>query len=135
MTEQSKWKILKDRNIITAGFDRKPADRGDKLLNKFIDQDRIVAYSSRNGAVGYGVIEKPNNKKIYSLTDEGDGLGELHRLKIKWMAVADSLDQGIRSREVKEKFDIHHPVQTSSAINNADGVKLIAAIEKKFKSD
>ena len=131
VSEESKWETLKEKQIIIAGFEHKPGDRGDKLLNSFIDKDRIVAYSSRNGAVGYGIIDK-DKKEIYSLTDAGDGLGTLHRLNIRWIAKANSLEEGISSKDIKKNFGIYHPVQTSSAIDDEKGEKLIKAIEEKF---
>ncbi len=128
------WKFLVRRGQIPACFENSPGDEGERILKSYIKGDKIVAYASGYGAIGWGLIEDPNSYRLLKPGDKDDKLdGEcLHRLNIKWMATANTLDEGISARDVREKFGIFHPLRTSVAIDRTKGEKLIEALNKRF---
>lgn len=133
--DQNWWEHLVNLNQIPACFDNMRGDQGEKILTSYITGDKIVAYAKGYGAIGWGIIEKPDT---YHLAKEGsteDYLngGCLHRLSIKWINIAEKLIDGIKPSEVKEQFDIHHPISTSVSIDSFKAEKLIEKLNQKYQ--
>ena len=133
--DQEWWKLLIDKKQIPACFDSMPGDQGEKMLTGYIAGDVIVAYAKGYGAIGWGVIEKPDSyhlAEVGSLEDylEGDCL---HRLSINWKAIAESLSSGIKPNVVREKFNIYHPISTSVSIDSMKAKHLIDALSQQLK--
>jgi len=132
--DQDWWEYLVDSNQIPACFDNMRGDQGEKILTSYIAGDKIVAYAKGYGAVGWGVIEKPDS---YHLAKEGgteDYLegGCLHRLSINWKNIAEKLTDSIKPSELREQFDIHHPISTSVSIDSFKAEKLIENLNQKY---
>ncbi|MPS47750.1 hypothetical protein [Methylobacillus sp.] len=136
-SEQGWWELLTRRGQIPACFDSMPGDQGERIMKKYVDGDRIIAFAKSYGAIGWGVIKKPENVGNYRLVDEGsedDFLqGDcLHRLNIEWKAYAKNLSDGVSAREIWKDFNIYHPVSTSVSIDEEKGAKLIQRLNEKF---
>ena len=133
--DQKWWEYLVDKKQIPACFDSAPGDQGEKILTGYISGDVIVAYSKGHGAIGWGIIEKPETYHLATPGDAEDKLNGdcLHRLSIKWKATASKLSNGIRPSEVRDKFDIYHPLSTSVSIDPFKAKRLIDELNSKYK--
>ncbi len=80
------WSYLKAHNIITANFEGKVGDQGEKILTSYRKGDIIIAYANSYGAIGWGIIkEYPTYRLIEIGSDEDVRNGKhLHRLNIDW---------------------------------------------------
>ncbi len=133
--DQNWWEYLINSKQIPACFDSMPGDQGEKILTSYISGDVIVAYAKGYGAIGWGVIEKPDS---YHLAKDGSPedywKGDcMHRLSINWKAVAQNLSDGIKPGKVREKFDIYHPISTSVSIDSFKAKNLIESLSQKYK--
>lgn len=130
------WRFLIQERQIPACFDDSPGDQGERILTSYVSGDKIVAYAKGYGAVGWGVIEKPESYKLIETGCSADRLGGscLHRLNINWKAAANNLSEGIKPDVIREQFDIYHPLSTSVTIDTKKGQKLLDELTKKFKS-
>jgi hypothetical protein len=126
------WQELKKRGEITASFQNQPGDEGERLLKSYVAGDTVVAYAKGFGAVGWGIVEHPSSYKLISLGDPADILAgrHLHRLGIKWGAVAPTLRHGIPADEVRNRFGIFHPISTSVRIAEDKGGRLVEALRE-----
>jgi hypothetical protein len=134
--EDDWWQHLLRNHQISASFDNEPGDSGEAILRDYIHGDRVVAYSSGHGAVGWGIVENPSYKLIKKDEDPlSKSSGKhLHRLSgIAWKERAEKLNDSISSAFVKKKFDIYHPVQTRSRIEDAKAARLIEHFHEKFR--
>ena len=134
--DQNWWKYLVNSKQIPACFDSMPGDQGEKILTSYISGDVIVAYAKGYGAIGWGVIEKPDS---YHLAKDGSSedywKGDcMHRLSINWKAVVENLSDGIKPGKVREKFDIYHPISTSVSIDSFKAKNLIKNLSQKYKN-
>ena len=66
------WRTLKERGEICASFDNQSGDRGEKILKSYVAGDRVIAYASRHGAIGWGIIEQPASYRLLDIGDPGD---------------------------------------------------------------
>ncbi|MDH5517413.1 MAG: hypothetical protein OEY36_06300 [Gammaproteobacteria bacterium] len=133
--DQKWWEYLVEEKQIPACFDSAPGDQGEKILTSYISGDVIVAYSKGYGAIGWGVIEKPESYKLAKVGSSEDRLqGDcMHRLSIKWKTVAPKLSNGIKPAEVRDQFDIYHPLSTSVSIDPFKAKRLIEMLNLKFE--
>ena len=131
---QEWWDHLVQRGHISTGFSNEPGDEGERILKNYIEGDVILAYASKYGAVGWGVIEKPKYMLLPS-GSEDDKLGgtHLHRLNIRWKNVVKNLEDGLSAGFVRNKFGIYHPVSTSVSIDDEKAKRLIAEMKKVFQ--
>jgi hypothetical protein len=121
------WNFLVQNSQIPACFSDEPGDQGEKILTSYISGDLIVAYATRYGAVGWGVIENPSSYKLLRPGDSGDKLNGscLHRVGIKWKATVAKLSDGISPDAVRQKYGIYHPLSTSVSIDKRKSQGLI----------
>jgi hypothetical protein len=133
--DQKWWEYLVEAKQIPACFDSAPGDQGEKILTSYISGDIIVAYSKGFGAIGWGVIEKPESYKLAKIGGAEDRLdGDcMHRLSINWKAVATELSEGIKPADVRDNFDIYHPLSTSVSIDPFKAKRLIEELNIKCK--
>ena len=133
--DQEWWEYLITAKQIPACFDNTPGDQGEKILTSYIADDVIVAYAKTFGAIGWGIIEKPETYKLAKVGSAEDRLqGDcMHRLSITWKAVVTEISNGIRPAEVREKFDIYHPLSTSVSIDPFKAKRLINELNKRCK--
>jgi hypothetical protein len=131
---QQWWEYLVQKGQISTGFSNEPNDEGERILKNYIKGDTILAYATKYGAVGWGVIEKPEYK-LLSAGSEEDKLGgvHLHRLKIRWKNVVRNLGDGLSASFVRNEFSIYHPVSTSVSIDDEKAKRLIAEMKKVFQ--
>jgi hypothetical protein len=132
---QDWWNFLKQKGQIPACFQNAPGDQGEKILCKYKEGDKIIAFAKGYGAIGWGVIENPKYRLITASQNNGFGDRCLHRLNIKWVAVADQLSEGLRVDEIRRRFSIYHPISTSVAIRPQDGLRLIEELSNRFPRD
>jgi hypothetical protein len=133
--ENEWWQHLLRNHQISASFDNEPGDSGEAILRDYIHGDRIIAYASGHGAVGWGIVENPAYKLIKKDEDPFSRSSgkHLHRLSgIAWKDRAEKLEDSISSAFIKKKFDIYHPVQTKSRIEDAKADRLIEYLHEKF---
>lgn len=137
--EERFWDYQRKQGIITCGFDGKPGDRGEQILHGYIKGDKIIAYASGKGAIGYGVIEKVTQEEGYKLllenSDEAKNTGgHLHTQKIIWKATL-PFAKALKVPS-KEYPHLYHPVQTSSRVGNQqEAQELVALIKKAANAD
>ena len=140
------WEAIHKKGMIPCGFDGQLNDRGTQIMRNYVEGDTIIAYQSRTGILGYGVITEPakgnfddsddkNNhyeqKGGYRLYERDSPIGSPHTLKIEWKYIL-SEKTAIKTGEFEEKFKIYHPIQTSSKIRLQDKAKeLLELIEEK----
>ncbi len=130
------WSYLKTNNVITAGFEGKAGDQGEKILTSYRKGDRIIAYASGYGAIGWGIIkEYPTYRLIEPGSAEDIRNGDhMHRLNINWQCVADKIGDAISATDILNNFAIHHPVSTSVRLTDIEKAQLlIQELEDKFK--
>jgi hypothetical protein len=126
------WDFLKQKNQISASFENQPGDRGEEILKNFIKGDKIFAYVSGIGCVGYGEIE--DTKYTLIDPDSKDNFFtehnyHLHRLSIKWKYVV-NFKNAISTSFFEKEYGIAHPIQTSSRIKKGN----IDALINKLKA-
>ncbi len=128
------WSYLTSNHQISTSFTNQPGDQGEQILKSYVRGDRIVAYARGHGAVGWGVVENPQSYRLLNPGSKEDRLGggHLHRLEVRWQATADSLHDAIPPAELKERFEIHHPVSTSVRIKQNKAEHLIAEMNERF---
>ena len=133
--ENDWWNFLKSKGQIPACFESKQGDKGERILTSYINGDKIVAYATGYGAIGWGEIE---DSSTYRLLDENHadavrGRDCLHRLDIKWRATASELSECLKPDYIRNNFGIYHPLSTSVSINKSNGLKLIEELNQHFK--
>lgn len=133
--EQGWWDYLIEKNQISASFSNQPGDLGERTLRKYIKGDKIIVYAKEYGAVGWGTIEDPQSYKLISLGDKAEDELEgkhRHRISIIWKAVAKNLEGGLKPKDIREQFDIYHPISTSVRINPKNAERLIEKLNRTF---
>jgi hypothetical protein len=128
------WNFLVERGQISTGFDNRPGDQGERILRSYIAGDIILAYCSKRGAIGWGIVEKPNSYRLIARNSSEDRLKgtHLHRLDITWKAVARNISEGISPDEVRAEFGIYHPVSTSVRIDSENARQLVNKLNRVF---
>jgi hypothetical protein len=131
--DQKWWEFLRTEGQIPACFDNTPGDQGEKVLTKYIEGDRIIAFAKGYGAVGWGIIKNPKYR-LLPLGHQWDKLnGECrHRVDIEWKATARNLQNGLSSDVIRKEFNIYHPISTSVSIHMQDGERLIKELSHSF---
>lgn len=131
------WKFLVSEGQIPACFKNEPGDQGEKILTSYITGDTIVAYAKGCGAVGWGMVERPNTYKLLKPGDKADKRsGEcLHRLSISWKATAPKLRDGIPPDKVRSDYGIYHPISTSVSIDATKAKGLLARLSAMFNPE
>lgn len=133
--DQKWWEFLVENKQIPAGFDGVLGDQGTKILTSYISGDHIIAYAKGYGAVGWGIIEKPDS---YHLAKDGgnedfrDG-DCMHRLSINWKLTVNNLSEGVKAGDIREKFGIYHPLSTSVSIDSINAKNLIGYLNDNFQ--
>jgi hypothetical protein len=129
------WEYLVRTSQISASFENQPGDDGERLLRAYIPGDSIIAYASEHGAVGWGRVDSPRYELVKKDHDQFTGLKgrHLHRLfGIAWKEHAIRLRDSVPSKQIEEKFEIYHPFQTKSRIDDEKGKRLIDFLKEKF---
>lgn len=128
------WRFLVTSSQIPACFDDSPGDQGEKLLNRYVAGDVVVAYAKGYGAVGWGEVAPGNNYRLLKEGSAGDFLKGvcLHRLTVKWKATAASLSQAVPADFIRSEFGIYHPISTSVSISSDKGKRLIGHLSEVF---
>jgi hypothetical protein len=132
-SQKTWWNYLCLASQIPASWDNEPNDPGEQLLRSYVIGDRVIAYGTGVGALGWGVIERVDYKLI-PLNSADDVMGGKlrHRLRIKWKSVAADIAAALPSHEIREGFGIYHPISTSVKIDSHKADKLVAALSARF---
>jgi len=128
------WRYLVKVGQISASFSNEPGDQGEYLLRSYISGDRVVAYAKGYGAVGWGIIRRPESYRLVaqgSKDDRNEGFHR-HRIAVEWKSVASSLKEGLSPAAIRDRFGIHHPVSTSVSIKPEKGEALIIELDRQF---
>lgn len=133
-TAQDWWEFLITHNQIACGFENSPDDQGAHILSGYVVGDKIVAYATGFGAVGWGIVEKPGTYRIIDpgSADDVRGGHMRHRMSIEWKSTAKQLSDGIPAREFEKKHRIYHPVSTSVSMDAEAGEQLMNEMSTKF---
>ena len=125
--EQFWWEFLIVNSQIPACFQNSPGDKGEQILRSYIQGDKIIAYASKYGAIGWGVVHSENSYRLINKGSKDDLLegGCLHRMDLKWEKYSKKLCNAVKSSVIKNKYDIHHPISTSVKIKNGKGENLL----------
>lgn len=128
---QAHWETMIDKSEIAVGFEGLKGDKGDLLFQSLIRGDKIIAYCSKHGAVGYAEIENTNTQKLIpkgSAEDYYDG-GLLHRLNVKWLKYIPSLKQAISPNKIR-MLGGYTPYKTKSGMELAFAKQLMILIDE-----
>jgi len=121
------WKYNVEQNIITAGFDGEPDDRGDIIFNRRINEfDLILAYISGNGYVGVGLAGKNDTYKLLTQSEVNDPAYpalHAHQRKITWLYYILSIDNAIPACDVGGVY----PVPAERLVSPAEAEIIIRA--------
>jgi len=127
------WQYLVKAGQISTSFDCQPGDQGEKILRSYIKGDTIIAYAKKFGAIGWGVINKPESYDLLKpgcKDDKMDGL-YLHRLNIDWKFTVEKIEDAIGPSELlQKKYGIFHPRTTSAKIDRQKAKLLINDMHK-----
>ena len=128
------WSHLKAHQEITASFDCAPGDEGERILKSYVSGDTVLAYAKGFGAIGFAIVENPSGYKLLSPGDKDDVLNgqHLHRLPVKWKAVAPHLNEAITPKELRGTYDIYHPISTSVPVDAAKAKNLTKDMQNKW---
>jgi len=128
------WQFQLEQHMISTSFSNEPGDEGERILMDYVANDKVIAYASRYGAIGWGVVSSPSYRLITAGQDPFSKNGlHLHRLGgIEWQDVARTVREGIGADEMRAKFGLAHPIQTKCAINQAKAGQLITEMKKRF---
>jgi predicted restriction endonuclease len=96
----------------------------------------VIAYASKCGAVGWGVVEKPVYEYVQRDHDVFSETGfHLHRLNgIKWQSCSPTLRNAVSTTEMRERFGLHFPIQTKSMVPREKAQALMALLDRMFSS-
>jgi hypothetical protein len=119
---------------VSASYDNQPGGRGEKLLRGYRAGDAIIAYASKCGVIGWGIVEEPEYEYVPENHDEFSETGfHRHRLRgIKWQSCSSTLKDAIPVKELNEIFGLKHPIQTKSRISADKAEALILEITRRF---
>ncbi len=134
--KQEWWEYLTRNSQIPASFENSPGDQGERLLRSYITGDRIVAYAKGFGAVGWGIVDDTRTYRLVKRGSPDDlqkGL-QLHRLKVRWKAVANKLEHGLCPKRLRDTFDLYHPVSTSVRIRQDVGQHLCDELSRMLSN-
>jgi hypothetical protein len=127
------WKYLIERGEIPACFENKPGDRGDVILNSYVNGDRIIVFAKGRGAVGWGIVKGGTYNLLAKGGEKDQFNGEcLHRLQVEWKAVTTDFTKAMSASDIRKQFEVYHPVSTSVSINQKKGAQLILALTERF---
>lgn len=128
------WAHLKAHEEISASFDCAPGDEGERILKSYVAGDTVLAYATGFGAVGFAIVENPSGYKLLSPGDKDDMLNgrHLHRLPVKWKAVAPHLREAIAPDELRQAYNIYHPRSTSVPVDIANARDLTNDMQTKW---
>jgi hypothetical protein len=128
------WRFLKQANQISCSFQNQPGDRGEEILASYKPDDRIVAYCSGHGVVGWGVIPHSARYRLLQPKDKEAVLAghHLHRLDVVWKSVAPRLADAIPASDFERSTGVYHPISTSSRIDPSKADGLIKLIDARF---
>jgi hypothetical protein len=135
-SKQEWWEYLLENSQIAASFTNQRGDEGERLLQDYIKGDRVLAYSSGYGAIGYGIIKKPNSYTLVPANSDKDFLnGRMrHRLAIRWKTVTRDLNNAISAKRIRE-LGGHHPIPMKVNIKQEEvAKKLIEEMKTRFGS-
>lgn len=130
------WNFLISAGQIPACFDDSPGDQGEKILNRYIGGDIVIAYAKGFGAIGWGEVQSGNTYQLLEEGTNGDFLKGccLHRLSVKWNAFTRKLSEAMPADKIRNEYNIYHPISTSVSMDSNNGRRLIDELSKKFRS-
>jgi len=133
---QGWWRYLLQKGQIAAGFGNKPGGLGERKLRAYQIGDVVIAYASKYGALGYGIIRNPSSYVLLSNKKSKNEFDQyhLHRLDISWEYVTQSIGDAINSKVIRNKFGLKYPRQTKETISSLEKVnKLINHFKESEK--
>lgn len=141
INDEDSWKKLVSLKFIAAGFEGKIKDKGHTILNDFVPGDRIVAYASGHGIVGFGTIEENSayylveqDKKSENQQDEWKSNfwngGLMHRRQVRWDDTAPTLNNSIPTKDLE---GLYHPIQTRQAFPDTQFDSALNFSKEKWK--
>lgn len=120
------WRFNRDLKIITTGYEGKPGDRGEILLQQMNEGDWVLAYANRHGFVGAGKVGPKSTYKLLprmGLPAEWPS-NHRHCREVNWIYAVDSLSDAIPA----SKVDRQAPRQTKERLSAEVGAHLIALL-------
>jgi len=135
LSDDTWWRTLLERGEICARFDNQPGDRGEKIFKSYVAGDRVIAYASSHGAIGWGIIEQPASYRLLAEGDPADIFPDhfqRHRLNIAWKAAVATVKDGVPPSEIMKRFKIHHPISTCVRVADRKADELILLLSETF---
>lgn len=129
------WQFLLAQGMVAASFANEPGDEGERILSSYVAKDKVIAYASGYGAIGWGTISSPTYELVPPGHDAFSKRGlHLHRLNgIIWHDAVDSVAGAIDAGEIRAKFGLSHPIQTKCGINQQGAEALITEMKNRFR--
>lgn len=126
------WQRNIVQEVITAGFDNEPEDKGEKILKHTLAEgDWIIAYANRYGAVGVGRVAPSSTYRLLEPGKISTGREEpyhWHRRGVTWIYFVHSLVDAVPPRELGSKA---YRSTTSRIKDQDDARRIIQLIADK----
>ncbi|MDG9930342.1 MULTISPECIES: hypothetical protein [unclassified Pseudomonas] len=127
--DQNWWSELQRLSILTCGFENQPGDDGEKILTRFQQGDRILAYAEDTGFVAVAEIDPT---RPYELVDQAQltpafANGHRHWLGVRWVHLIPNLADAVAHREVRSA-PVRH---TCAATNDATGQEVQSLVAEQ----
>jgi hypothetical protein len=119
-------------NIITAGYDGEPGDRGDVILHQLEESDWVIAFANGYGYIGAGLVGPSSTYRLKPVNELTDGWESNHRhsRQVHWAYAIDHLPNAISVHDVGH----HAPRQTKEELPLDLGNKLVQLLAARSRS-
>jgi hypothetical protein len=124
---ESWWARNRGLNVITAGFENRPGDRGHRILHDMDEGDWVLAYSIGHGFIGAGIVGSRETYRLLKPSDLPAGYESpthRHLRTVTWIRFVDSLDHAVSPAEARHR----HPRQTKERIHDHAAAKRIISL-------
>jgi len=125
------WHELRQRGVITAGYDGEPGDRGEVILRDMAEGDWLIAYCNQRGYIGAGVVESDDSYLLHNQDITGSLSNHRHERGVTWLYVVDDIARAVSLREVGQSA----PRQTKERERDGEVAKrIIDFLERRSRA-
>lgn len=96
------WSELRQRGVITAGFNGDPGDRGDVILHDMEEGDWLIAYCNQRGYVGAGIVSDIDSYVLYDEDVPGSLSDHRHERGVSWLYTVENISNAVTLGEVNQ---------------------------------
>lgn len=126
------WKENLTREVITAGYNSDPGDRGEVILRDMDEDDWVIAYCNGHGFVGAGIVLPIDTYLLHDKDVPGSLSNHRHERGIRWVYAVDDVANAVTI----EKAGRHHaPRQTKERERNVEAAKRILTLLAAYDAE